>query len=178
MYNSQQNTGTIQHFEKTRGGGGGVLFKHNRASEEDDYNTVAHRHCNTDESYPFVCGDEEAAAQAGTSCGTRQSLLARKVRGGGGSLQGRGTKHSASYNVPCHSAIALQHDSAVPWLRRLVTGSSPRGPGFKSHACQCATYGGECSTETHSPPSTSGFPFPHYPLMLPTHSFITDALPA
>ena len=95
-----------------------VLFKHIRSAAEGD--TQYSRRPKASQQWqvktPDGCDDEEAAAQAGTSCGTRQSLGARDVedKGFGGEQSRKKPNTQRHNNVPCHSAVALQR----VWQRR------------------------------------------------------------
>ena len=77
--------------------------------------------------------------------------------------------------MPCHSAIAMWHDSAVPWLRRIVTGFPPRRPRFNPTPVNVESTVKNVAM-THMRLRALRFSScPRYPSMSQTHSFITDA---
>ena len=59
--------------------------------------------------------------------------------------------HKRSIQKRVYSTIFSR--TAVPWLRRLVAGLSPRRPGFDPRSSPCEIYGGQSGTGTGFSPS-------------------------
>jgi hypothetical protein len=58
------------------------------------------------------------------------------------------------------------HSVAVPWLRRLVAGVSPRRPGFDPRSSPCEIRGGQSGTGIGLSPSCRFSPVDFIPLVL------------
>jgi hypothetical protein len=65
-----------------------------------------------------------------------------------------------------HVNTRLTHDMAVPWLRRLVAGLSPRRPGFDSESVHVEFVVDKVTLGQVFPPQYFGFPLYFIPPVL------------